>query len=208
MRRLLWFFAGRTRPEVRLSDIAAKLFFFLQRRDARIIMTACYEDKARLILCYVRHSSMLSVWFVIAPDVQDIRNVYPNEIIVAKYSPQCQKTYLQTSAPSEDSDQPAHSRRLIRIFTERIWIANDETLLYVDNAHVRMYVFSRCDSPNEHKGILRHVYQQDPKAYKSTNGTMTLETTYEETAISLASWLQQRFALMGLYSPCSKLISD
>ena len=32
----------------------------------------------------------------------------------------CQKTYLQTCAPREDSDQPAHSRSLIRIFTGRI----------------------------------------------------------------------------------------
>ena len=28
-------------------------FLYLQKRDARIIMTACYEDKARLILCHV-----------------------------------------------------------------------------------------------------------------------------------------------------------
>ena len=33
--------------------------------------------------------------------------------------PHSQKTYLQTWAPSEDSDQPAHSRSLIRIFTGR-----------------------------------------------------------------------------------------
>ena len=31
--------------------------------------------------------------------------------------PQRQETYLQTSVPREDSDQPAHSRSLIRIFT-------------------------------------------------------------------------------------------
>ena len=31
-----------------------------------------------------------------------------------------QKTYLRTYLPSEDSDQPAHLRSLIRIFTERI----------------------------------------------------------------------------------------
>ena len=30
------------------------------------------------------------------------------------------KTYLRTCAPSEDSDQPAHSRSLIRIITRRI----------------------------------------------------------------------------------------
>ena len=34
--------------------------------------------------------------------------------------PKRQNTYLETCAPSEDSDQPAHSRSLIRIFTERI----------------------------------------------------------------------------------------
>ena len=34
--------------------------------------------------------------------------------------PQRQKTYLRTCAPSEDSDQPAHSRSLIRIFPWRI----------------------------------------------------------------------------------------
>ena len=34
--------------------------------------------------------------------------------------PQCQKMYLRTCAPNEYSDQPAHSRRLIRIFNGRI----------------------------------------------------------------------------------------
>ena len=37
--------------------------------------------------------------------------------MVQKYVPQCQKTYIRTYAPSEDSDQTAHSRSLIRIFT-------------------------------------------------------------------------------------------
>ena len=36
------------------------------------------------------------------------------------YESQRRKTYLQKCAPSEDSDQPAHSRSLIRIFTGRI----------------------------------------------------------------------------------------
>ena len=36
------------------------------------------------------------------------------------YDPQRQKTYLSICAPSEDSDQTAHSRSLIRIFTGRI----------------------------------------------------------------------------------------
>ena len=34
--------------------------------------------------------------------------------------PQRQKTYIRTSAPSEDSDQTAHSRSLIRIFSGHI----------------------------------------------------------------------------------------
>ena len=37
--------------------------------------------------------------------------------------------YLRKCAPSEDSDQTAHSRSLIRIFTGRIWIANDAKFL-------------------------------------------------------------------------------
>ena len=36
------------------------------------------------------------------------------------YEPQSHKTYLWTCMPTEDSDQPAHSRNLIRIFTGRI----------------------------------------------------------------------------------------
>ena len=34
--------------------------------------------------------------------------------------PLCHKTYLRTCAPSEDLDQPAHSRSLIRIFSGRL----------------------------------------------------------------------------------------
>ena len=41
-----------------------------------------------------------------------------------------QKTCLRTSAPSEDSDQPAHSRSLIRIFTGHILDSQDAKLLF------------------------------------------------------------------------------
>ena len=72
--------------------------------------------------------------------------------------------YIRTCAYSEDSDQPAHSRRLIWIFTGRIWIARDAKLLHADNedsdqtvrmcrliespygGHIKGYVFSRCGS--------------------------------------------------------------
>ena len=49
--------------------------------------------------------------------------------------PQRQKTYLRTYACSEDSDQPAHSRSLIRIFIARILIATNAKFLHADNEH-------------------------------------------------------------------------
>ena len=44
--------------------------------------------------------------------------VYGNEM---NHKVRGQKMYLRTCVPSEDSDQPAHSRSLIRIFTGRIF---------------------------------------------------------------------------------------
>ena len=82
---------------------------------------------------------------------------------------QSQKTYLLTCAPSEDSDQPAHSRSLIRIFTERILDSQgckvsscgQKTLIRLHGcagcfessfgAHVRRYVFSNCGSSWHHE---------------------------------------------------------
>ena len=37
------------------------------------------------------------------------------------YGPQHQKMYLRPGAPSEDSNQPAHPRSLIRVFVVRLW---------------------------------------------------------------------------------------
>ena len=48
------------------------------------------------------------------------------------YELQRQKKYCRTCAPSEDSDQPAHSRSQIRIFIGRILIPKDEKFLFVD----------------------------------------------------------------------------
>ena len=76
------------------------------------------------------------------------------------YESQHQKTYLWISAPSEDSDQTAHSRSLIRIFTGRILDSHgckvsswwQKTLLILRGcagwfesslpAHVRRYIFT------------------------------------------------------------------
>ena len=68
-------------------------------------------------------------------------------------------------APSEDSDQPAHSRSLIRIFTGAFWIATDTKVFFMRTmktlirlrgcvdcfesslgANARRYVIPRCDA--------------------------------------------------------------
>ena len=78
------------------------------------------------------------------------------------FSPQLQENYFWTRVPSEYSDQPAHSRSLISIFTGRLfWVVKDAKFLDPDNedlcacadwfefplgAHVRRYVFSHWGS--------------------------------------------------------------
>ena len=47
------------------------------------------------------------------------------------YKPQRQKTYLWTSAPSENSDQPVHMHSLISFFTGHIRIPKDANFLHV-----------------------------------------------------------------------------
>ena len=48
------------------------------------------------------------------------KKVELNISVLLSFEPQRLKTYLRTCVPNEDSDQPAHSRSLIRIFTVRI----------------------------------------------------------------------------------------
>ena len=47
--------------------------------------------------------------------------------------PQRRKPYSRTCAPSEDSDQPARSRSLIRILTGRILDSQGCDVKYADN---------------------------------------------------------------------------
>ena len=55
------------------------------------------------------------------------------------YEPTRQKTYLRHYAPSEDSDQTAHSRSLIRIFTGRIRVPMyNEDWSVCANAHANL----------------------------------------------------------------------
>ena len=45
------------------------------------------------------------------------------------------ETYLRTCTHREDSDQPAHSHSLIRIFNGRILMAKDAGLLHANNTN-------------------------------------------------------------------------
>ena len=54
--------------------------------------------------------------------------------------PYLQKTYLRICAPSEDSDQLAHSRKLIRIFTGRIKDTHECSVLTVQTAPMRRLI--------------------------------------------------------------------
>ena len=49
------------------------------------------------------------------------------------FKPHVKKKYFRTCAPSEDSEQTAHPRSLIRIFTGRILNSKDAKVLHTDN---------------------------------------------------------------------------
>ena len=76
--------------------------------------------------------------------VYAILNAIP--VLSIRLEPQRQKTNPQTCAPSDDSDQPAHSCSLIRIFTVAFCIGNSCAQRRVDLVHVR-----KTDS----KGLIR-----------------------------------------------------
>ena len=60
-------------------------------------------------------------------------STYKHILIHVQYELFRQKTYLQTRAPGEDSDQPVHSRRLISIVAGRILNSKDAKILHADN---------------------------------------------------------------------------
>ena len=68
---------------------------------------------------------------------------YITVIKLATIGPQCPKTFFLTCAPSEDSDQPAHSRSLIRIFAGRIWDIQGFKVCHVDQEDSDQTVWMR-----------------------------------------------------------------
>ena len=108
------------------------------RQNCENILYAIYKCT---LSHYGRHRPRLAQFFCIGPDqflipfAMRTSQSYPLNSLrlclkitfsldaAPVHEPQRQKTYLLPCAPSEDSDQPAHSRSLIRIFTGHIWIA-------------------------------------------------------------------------------------
>ena len=48
------------------------------------------------------------------------------------FESQRQKTFLRTSVPNEDSDQPAYSRSRSESFLDVFWIAKDAKVIHAD----------------------------------------------------------------------------
>ena len=94
------------------------------------------------------------------------------------------KRYLRTCAPSEDSDQPAHSHSLIRIFIgcvlhsqgcevpsckqRRLWSDCTDADLNLRWAHVSRYAFSRVRSKHFDKWAFAWRSKSSPSSCVST----------------------------------------
>ena len=73
------------------------------------------------------------IHLVVSPScLQGIPLYYANCLLTSS-EPQHEKTYRRTCTPYKDSDQPAHSYCLIRIFTGPILIAKDAEFSHADN---------------------------------------------------------------------------
>ena len=73
------------------------------------------HEEAKITVSLFVHKIIYCAWALESP-LQYVSYDYPRHI----YELQRQKAYLLTYVPSEDSDQPAHSRSLNRLFTRHI----------------------------------------------------------------------------------------
>ena len=106
--------------------------------------------------------------------------------LVKTIGPLCQKTYLWSCAPGEDSDQPAHSRSLIWIITGRIFDSQGckvsscgQRRHWSDCAHAQADLSLRCVHLSERYvfsccGIFsRHRMQKNKQTNKKTKNKNT-----------------------------------
>ena len=108
-------------------DKSLQIYFCVKRQ--KMISLKDVESSVtsvRAVLWRIHMYSYISFlcWFRFLDNILKILNYthaeLTNSSVSNLFGPQGQKPCLRTCAPSEDSDQPAHSRSLIRIFTERI----------------------------------------------------------------------------------------
>ena len=65
--------------------------------------------------------------------------VFVKYVVGKSSEPWRQKTYLQKCSPNEDSDQPAHSRRLIKSSLSAFWITEDAKIFHCENTPTQIY---------------------------------------------------------------------
>ena len=136
-----------------------------------------------------------------------------DETVLLPYEPLRQKTYLRACAPSEDSDQTAHSRSLIRIFTGRILNSQGCNFLRSDNedsnqtALMRrlIWVFGGCTCQKVRFLTLRLI--QCKILYSVSHNLITPKINYLTTL-----WQNNRQPTVAdLYSPLkrqAKFVTD
>ena len=87
---------------------------------------------------------------------------FVHRALLSTYNPQRQKTYLRTCGPSEDSDQPAISRSLIRIFTGHI--LDSQGCKVSSNGQVRPVKMNMC-TPHKNKNKNNGFQAPDKRKY-------------------------------------------
>ena len=97
-----------------------------QRKETNLLICAPSEDSDQPAhlrsfngIFIGRFLDNLDAWNLHTYNGDSLQTVRMRRVICVFVGRRCQEINLLTSAPSEDSDQPAHSRSLIGIFTGR-----------------------------------------------------------------------------------------
>ena len=191
MRRLIWVFVGRTCPKVLFSRRGSCTYIGMLEYNQSNILQPSRTLNSQMDLSYcIQNCKRMS------PDVHSCNcfqslyrfvSLMENRMLQLEQNTKkwtvTSETYLRTYATSEDSDQTAHSRSLIRIFTGRIsdthrysvllcfffFFSTRQRLSRLDGfeslfgADVRRYVYSRCGS---NKPDINTVYKEKRKDCK------------------------------------------
>ena len=112
---------------VKLRSTGVYIIFLISAQNHRLWVLCCRRGEAVLTCthnyCFdQKYKKKYQIFFHLKTlsFLVVIFSIHLNRRVFIMYEPLRQKTYLRTCAPSEDLDQLAHSRCLIRIFTWRI----------------------------------------------------------------------------------------